>query len=114
MSADCLFCKIAAGTIPARVAYQDAEIVAFHDLAPQAPEHVLIIPRKHIEHLGAVTDLEKDLMGHLIVKVPDIAKQLGLDEGFRLVANCKEPAGQSVWHLHFHLLGKRRFSWPPG
>ena len=111
---DCLFCKIAEGTIPSKVAYQDEHIVAFHDVNPQAPVHVLVIPRRHIAHLGDVTSDEKDLMGHLIVKIPFIAEQLGLGEGFRLVNNCKAPAGQTVWHVHFHLMGKRHFSWPPG
>lgn len=111
---DCLFCKIAEGKIPSRIAYQDDQIVAFHDVNPQAPVHVLVIPRQHIEHLSAVTDQEKDLMGHLIVKIPFIAEQLGLGDGYRLINNCKAPAGQTVWHVHFHLMGKRHFSWPPG
>lgn len=114
MSQDCIFCKIADGTIPAQLAYDDERIVAFHDLHPAAPLHVLVVPRQHIENLAAVTEAEKDLMGHLIVKIPHIADRLGLDAGFRMVSNCKEPAGQSVWHLHFHLMGKRRFTWPPG
>lgn len=114
MSADCLFCKIAAGQIPAKIAYEDEDIVAFHDVAPQAPVHVLIVPRRHIEHLAAITEAEKEIMGALIVKVPVIAQKLQLDDGFRLVSNCKELAGQTVWHLHFHLMGKRQFGWPPG
>lgn len=113
-SHDCLFCKIVEGTIPSRIAYQDEAIVAFHDVHPQAPVHVLIVSRVHIEHLGAVTAAEKDLMGHLLVKIPVIARQLQLEDGFRLVSNCKALAGQSVWHLHFHLMGKRPFAWPPG
>lgn len=111
---DCLFCKISAGTIPARVVYEDTEIVAFHDVHPQAPVHVLVIPRRHIVDLSAVTEQEKDLMGHLLVKMPSIAEKVGLGDGFRLVNNCKAPAGQSVFHVHFHLMGKRAFSWPPG
>ncbi|NDD27928.1 MAG: histidine triad nucleotide-binding protein [Proteobacteria bacterium] len=111
---DCLFCKISAGTIPARVVYEDTEIMAFHDVHPQAPVHVLVIPRRHIVDLSAVTEQEKDLMGHLLVKMPSIAEKIGLSDGFRLVNNCKAPAGQSVFHVHFHLMGKRAFSWPPG
>jgi diadenosine tetraphosphate (Ap4A) HIT family hydrolase len=111
---DCLFCKIAEGGIPARLAWQDDTILAFHDIQPVAPVHVLVIPRKHIPTLDEVTEAEKEIVGHLIVKVPVIAEQLGLTDGYRLVANCKAPAGQSVWHIHFHLMGKRQFSWPPG
>lgn len=111
---DCLFCKICEGSIPARIAYQDDHIIAFHDVHPQAPVHVLVIPRRHIANLSEVTEAEKDLMGHLIVKIPSIAAQVGLEDGFRLVNNCKAPAGQTVWHVHFHLMGKRHFTWPPG
>jgi histidine triad (HIT) family protein len=112
---DCIFCKIAAGEIPAKKAYEDETIVAFHDLNPQAPVHVLIIPRRHIESLQDVTAEDAAALGHLMAKVPVLARDLGLGErGFRLVANCREEAGQSVWHVHFHLLGGRAFLWPPG
>jgi len=111
---DCIFCRIAKGDIPAQVAYQDDKILAFHDLSPQAPVHLLIIPKKHIPTLLDITPEDAEVMGHLLSKVPQIAQEAGLEEGFRLVANCKEPAGQAVFHLHFHLLGKRQFSWPPG
>ena len=111
----CLFCRIASGEIPARIAYQDEHIVAFHDLHPQAPVHVLVIPVRHIEHLQALTADDAAVMGHLLARIPQLASELGIAEGgYRLVSNCKEQAGQSVWHLHFHLLGGRAMSWPPG
>lgn len=112
---DCIFCRIASGEIPAKKVYEDEKIVAFHDLNPQAPVHVLIIPRAHFAHLMELEEKDGALMGHLLTRVPAIARVLGLEEkGFRLVANCREEAGQSVWHVHFHLLGGRAFSWPPG
>ena len=114
MNSDCIFCKIAQHAVPARIAWEDEHLLAFHDLHPQAPVHVLVIPRTHVERMDLIGESEKDLMGHLMVTIPVIARHLGLDEGFRVVANCKETAGQSVWHLHFHLMGKRSFSWPPG
>ena len=110
-----MFCEIAEGRAPAEVVYRDDRVVAFHDLHPAAPQHVLIIPRKHIPHLLDVSEEDQELLGHLFGRIPVIARLVGLDEpGFRLVNNCKEKAGMSVWHLHFHLLGGRRLSWPPG
>lgn len=113
---DCLFCKIAAGEIPAQVVYQDEQVLAFKDIAPAAPVHVLIIPKKHIESLLDMQSGDAQLAGHILTKVvPMLAKQLGLDEnGFRLVANTKDDGGQTVLHLHFHLLGGRSLNWPPG
>lgn len=113
---DCLFCKIAAGEIPAQVVYQDEQVLAFKDIAPAAPVHVLIIPKKHIESLLDMQSDDAQLAGHILTKVvPLLAKQLGIDEsGFRLVANTKEDGGQTVLHLHFHLLGGRSLNWPPG
>jgi histidine triad (HIT) family protein len=111
---DCIFCKIAAGEIPAKIAYQDPDLVAFHDLNPQAPVHVLVIPRKH---LASSNDLpgEEALAGRIWNRIPEIAGQLGVrDTGYRVVSNCGAPAGQSVFHLHFHLLGGRPMGWPPG
>jgi len=113
---DCIFCKIASGEIPADIVYVDDEIIAFHDLAPQAPVHVLIIPKEHISSLDDVDDSEehKKLMGHLISKAGEIAELLGLENGYRLVNNCGEDAMQTVKHIHFHLLGGRKLGWPPG
>jgi histidine triad (HIT) family protein len=111
----CIFCRIALEEIPADVVYQDDQVLAFRDLSPQAPTHILIIPRRHVEHLLDVSAEDAALLGHLMTRVPHIARAAGLEaEGFRLVSNCKEKAGQSVWHLHFHLLGGRSFAWPPG
>ncbi|NCO50962.1 MAG: histidine triad nucleotide-binding protein [Deltaproteobacteria bacterium] len=115
MSADCLFCKIAVGDIPANIVYQDDLVVAFHDIEPQAPQHVLIIPRRHIATLLDLTRDEQLLIGHIHLVAAQIARQRGIaDEGFRLVNNCNRAGGQVVWHLHFHLLGGRRMNWPPG
>lgn len=111
---DCIFCKIADKEIPGNIAYEDDRILAFHDLDPQAPVHVLIIPKKHIASLDDVTEEDKDLLGYIMMKVKDIAAQLGLENGYRLVNNCGEDGLQTVKHLHFHLLGKRKMTWPPG
>ncbi|OGT36891.1 MAG: histidine triad nucleotide-binding protein [Gammaproteobacteria bacterium RIFCSPHIGHO2_12_FULL_37_14] len=112
---DCLFCKIASGEIPAKIMYRDDEIVAFDDINPQAPHHKIIIPQKHIATLNDLHDEDSDLIGHAIKIGVMLAKQLGIaDEGYRLVFNCNAGAGQSVFHVHLHLLGGRRLSWPPG
>jgi len=111
---DCIFCKIAAKEIPSNIAYEDDQILCFHDLEPQAPVHVLIIPKKHIASLDDVTGEDAQLMGHILVKVKEIAEILGLDNGYRLVNNCGEDGFQTVKHIHFHLLGKRKLTWPPG
>lgn len=112
---DCLFCKIVRKEIPAKVQYEDDQVLAFHDIGPQAPTHVLVIPKKHLSTLNDLGDGDKDLIGRLILKGTEIAKELGhADKGYRLVANCQEEAGQSVFHIHLHVLGGRRFSWPPG
>lgn len=111
---DCIFCKIANGEIPVNVVYEDDQILSFHDADPQAPVHVLIIPKKHIPTMDDVTEEDGALLAHLILKVQDIAKELGLNNGYRLVNNCGEDGFQTVKHLHFHLLGRRRMNWPPG
>lgn len=111
---DCIFCKIAANEIPSQTVYEDDLIYAFYDLEPQAPIHVLIIPKKHLESLDSANLGDVQLLGHLLLKVKDIAKDLGLDNGYRLVVNTGEDGMQTVKHLHFHLLGQRRMLWPPG
>jgi len=112
---DCIFCRIVAGEIPARIVHQDDEVVAFHDLSPQAPTHVLVVPRKHIATLLEAGPEDLGLLGRLQAAAVEIARQQGLASGgFRLVTNTLEGAGQSVFHLHVHLLGGRRFGWPPG
>ncbi len=111
----CLFCEIAASRIPARVVYQDDAVVAFHDVDPQAPTHVLVIPRRHIASLFDVTAEDDALLGHLVRTARDVARQAGLDPGgFRLVFNCGDDAGYSVYHIHLHLVGGRKLKWPPG
>ncbi len=113
---DCIFCKIAAGEIPATVVYEDDLVKAFRDLEPQAPEHVLIIPKKHLGSLLELQQEDKELAAHILVDVvPKLAKDLGVAEkGFRIVCNTGEEGGQTVHHLHVHLLGGRSMQWPPG
>jgi histidine triad (HIT) family protein len=114
MLSDNIFLKIANKQIPAKIIYEDEQCVAFHDINPQAPVHVLIIPRKVIRTHADVQDSDRELLGHLHLVAARLAQQLGLEEGYRLVVNCKELAGQTVPHLHLHLLGGRAFGWPPG
>jgi histidine triad (HIT) family protein len=111
----CLFCEIVAGRIPAKVAYQDDDIMAFNDISPQAPTHTLIIPKKHITSLLDLTPGDDALVGSLVRRGRDLAQQAGIAEsGFRLVFNCGEDAGYSVYHIHLHLVGGRKLGWPPG
>jgi histidine triad (HIT) family protein len=107
---------IAQKEIPADIVYEDEEIICFNDLEPQAPVHALIIPKKHYKSLDDVTESaeDKELLGHLMAKVHIIAARLGLENGYRLVNNCGEDGMQTVEHLHFHLLGRRKMTWPPG
>ena len=112
---DCLFCGIAAGKIPSKVVFEDDHVVAFEDINPQAPHHVLVIPRRHIATLDEVPDGETALLGRLVGAATRIARERGVAQsGYRLVWNCQEAAGQSVFHIHLHLLGGRPFGWPPG
>lgn len=111
---DCIFCKIAEGEIPSEIVYQDDKIVVFKDAAPQAPAHVLIIPRKHMASLDDTSPEDAELLGYIMLKVKEIAAAQGMDNGYRLVINCGEDGQQTVKHLHFHLLGKRKMTWPPG
>jgi histidine triad (HIT) family protein len=113
--ADCIFCKIANKEM-GQLVYEDESVAAFNDLNPQAPVHVLIIPKKHIERLSKVEDGEDAcLVGHILVVASKIAKERGIAaDGYRVVVNEGEAAGQSVWHVHFHLLGGRQLGWPPG
>ncbi|HVT02799.1 MAG TPA: histidine triad nucleotide-binding protein [Thermoanaerobaculia bacterium] len=111
----CLFCRIAAGEIPAKIVYQDSDIVAFEDINPQAPTHLLVVPRKHIGSLDDLTVADHALIGMVVHKISEIARLNHLNsDGYRLVVNCGEAAGQTVFHIHFHLLGGRTFTWPPG
>ncbi|MDL2281052.1 histidine triad nucleotide-binding protein [Selenomonadales bacterium OttesenSCG-928-I06] len=114
LSADCIFCKIASKEIPADIVYEDEKIMVFHDLNKVAPVHVLVIPKKHIENM-LDAEQEEGLLGHLMKSVATIAKMTNVaEDGFRLVSNTKENGGQTVPHLHFHLLGGRALDWPPG
>jgi len=112
---DCLFCKIANGQIPAKIVFQNDKAIAFEDLHPEAPTHVIIIPRKHIPTVLDITDEDKDIMGYLYLVVNQIAIDKSLTEsGFRLIVNCGKSGGQEVPHIHIHMLGGRLFGWPPG
>lgn len=112
---DCLFCRLAAGEIPASIVYEDAQLVAFKDITPQAPTHVLIIPRRHIATLNDLGAGDEALVGEMTRRAAAIAKEQGLAErGYRVVFNCNADAGQTVFHIHMHLLGGRRLGWPPG
>ena len=113
--ANCLFCRIAAGEIPAKKVHEDGDVVAFHDINPQAPTHVLIIPRRHIAALNDMSEADAATIGTTVLRATQIARELHLDaDGYRLVVNNGEGAGQTVFHIHFHLLGGRALTWPPG
>ena len=114
MMTDNLFLKIIERKIPADIVYEDDRSLAFRDINPQAPVHVLIIPKKVIPTHADLTDADKELLGHLHLMAAKLAAQLGISDGYRLVLNCKEGAGQTVPHLHLHLLGGRPMRWPPG
>lgn len=112
---DCVFCKIVKGEIEARVVHRDDRCVAFEDLNPQAPTHVLVVPREHVATLDDLADDQAELAGHLILVARDIARERGhADAGYRTVFNCKSAGGQSVFHIHLHLLAGRTLGWPPG
>jgi len=111
----CLFCRIAGGDIPAKKIFEDADVVAFEDINPQAPTHLLVIPRQHIASLDELGPSHQEIMGRLMIRVAAIAHQFHLEhDGYRVVINCGEGAGQTVFHIHVHLLGGRNFGWPPG
>jgi histidine triad (HIT) family protein len=114
MSADCLFCKIVAKKIPSKVVYEDEDVFAFEDIGPQAPTHVLIIPRKHFASLDQATSEDQAVLGKLQLVAAELARKLKLSDGYRTVVNTGTGAGQTVFHLHLHLLGGRGFAWPPG
>lgn len=115
MQQDCIFCKIAAKDIPVNAIYEDEYLIAFPDINPVAPVHILVIPKKHIANILEATSEDAELLGRLMVTIPKIAAIAGLDEeGFRTVINTKDNGGQTVYHLHFHILGGRFMTWPPG
>ena len=110
----CVFCKIVCGDIPGKIVHRDDHVVAFEDLSPQAPVHLLIVPCKHIASLNEASDADRELLGRMLLVARDLAAEKAVAGGYRLVNNCGAPAGQSVFHLHLHLLGGRIMSWPPG
>lgn len=110
---DCLFCKIAAGDIPSKKVYEDELCYAFYDIDPQAPVHFLVIPKEHIQSVSQVTENNAQVVGHIFSVIAKVAKELGL-ESYRVVSNIGAQAGQSVLHLHFHVLAGRDMTWPPG
>lgn len=113
--ADCLFCKIAAGEIPSNKLYEDETLLAFYDIDPQAPIHFLVIPKKHIASAAALTEADGALLGHIYTIIAEQCRKLGVAEsGYRVVSNVGADGGQSVPHLHFHVLAKRSLAWPPG
>lgn len=112
---DCLFCKLVKGDIPAKILYQDDDVIAFEDIAPQAPTHFLVIPKRHISTLNDLTADDAALVGKLPITAAKVAKEQGIAEGgYRVVMNCNEMGGQTVYHIHMHVLGGRAMTWPPG
>ena len=112
---DCLFCKIVKREIPAKIVFEDPRVLAFEDMNPQAPVHILVIPKEHVEKVSDLTEKSAETAGQLILAAKKLASQRGIEEsGYRIVINCNKDAGQAVFHLHLHLLGGRKFSWPPG
>lgn len=111
---DCIFCKIANNEVKSEKIYEDEKFLAFNDLDPQAPVHVLIIPKEHIKSADEITDKNSDMVGKMFIIAAKIAKEKGLENGYRIVNNCGKDGGQTVKHLHFHLLGGRKMNWPAG
>ena len=112
---DCLFCKIARHQVPAKLAFEDDEMLAFHDIVPQAPLHILLIPKQHIATVNNASEEDGALLGRLILKARQLAMtQFGEDAGYRLVMNVNPQGGQAVYHIHLHLLAGRQMNWPPG
>ncbi len=112
---NCIFCKIIAKKIPSKTVYEDNLVTAFEDVNPQAPVHMLVVPKKHIPEIHSMTEIDRELVGHLFFTAKKIAEEKGLDsKGYRLVINNGSGAGQTVFHVHLHLLSGRHFSWPPG
>lgn len=111
---DCIFCKLANGEIPTDIVYQDDLITCFRDADPQAPVHILMVPRIHVASLDDLGEEHKELMGHMMLKIKEVANKEGLENGYRAVINCGEDGQQTVQHLHIHILGRRKMTWPPG
>ncbi len=112
---DCLFCKIIKGQIPSKILYQDTDIIAFEDISPQAPVHLLIVPKKHISKSLDLQEEDQELIGKVFLVANELARERGIaEDGFRIVLNTNRSAGQTVFHIHFHLIGGRMMGWPPG
>ena len=111
---DCLFCKIVNNTIKSDIIYQDNKILIFKDINPEAPIHLLIIPKKHIKNITDIDKNNSDIISHIFEKISELKNKLGLENGFRVVTNCGQDGGQTVEHLHFHVLAGRKLNWPPG
>ena len=115
MTNDCIFCKIINKDIPAKIVLENEDVLAFEDIKPQAPLHVLLVPKRHIEKVSDMKDADSPLIGKMVLAAKSIASNKGFAEsGYRIVLNCNRDAGQDVFHLHLHLMGGRKFSWPPG
>lgn len=115
MQQDCIFCKIAAKTVPVNAIYEDEHLIAFPDINPVAPVHLLVIPKKHVANILEAAPDDAELLGHIMTTIPKIAAIAGIaEDGFRTVINTKDNGGQTVYHLHFHILGGRFMTWPPG
>ena len=112
---DCIFCKIIKGEIPSNKIYEDDKVLAFYDISPEAPVHFLVIPKEHIESVNHINEVNSDIISHIFLVINKIAKELKIDQtGYRIVNNCGVDGGQTVKHIHFHVLGARELKWPPG
>ncbi|MDB1939559.1 histidine triad nucleotide-binding protein [Clostridium tertium] len=112
---DCIFCKIAEGEIPSKKLYEDEKVIAFHDISPEAPIHFLVIPKKHIKSVNEVSEENANIISHIFLVINKLVKELNIAEtGYRIVTNCGKDGGQTVDHMHFHVLGQRELKWPPG
>ncbi len=112
---DCLFCKVVSGDVPVDIVYEDNHVMAFRDISPQAPSHVLVIPKRHVSTINDLDVGNSDVVGHMFLAAKKVAEMEGISEvGYRAVMNCNEDAGQTVFHIHLHVLGGRRMNWPPG
>ncbi|MGL5244573.1 MAG: histidine triad nucleotide-binding protein [Sarcina sp.] len=112
---DCIFCKIATGEIPSNKIYEDDKVIAFHDISPEAPVHVLVIPKEHIDSVNRINENNSEIVAHIFTVINKIVRELNIHEsGYRVVTNCGQNGGQTVGHIHFHVLGGRDLKWPPG
>ncbi|GAA0084555.1 histidine triad nucleotide-binding protein [Clostridium sp. MB05] len=112
---DCIFCKIANGEIPSKKLYEDDKVIAFHDISPEAPIHFLVIPKEHIKSANELNEQNSNIISHIFIVINKLVRELKIDEtGYRIINNCGKNGGQTVSHLHFHVLGQRELKWPPG